>query len=100
MKTAVKILAKPIQVKIANLPSVRILDSRPVAMAATSVQTMEQPLPFARILRPCDNPTKPEPVAKLYFFHDNILDLQDPLNEAAEAFEDAFSWSSDSHPRQ
>lgn len=65
MKTAVKILANPIQVNIANLPKVRILESNPVATAATNVQTMVQPLPLASTLRPWDNPMNPEPVAKL-----------------------------------
>lgn len=64
-KTAVKIHPKPIQVKMANLPSVRILATNAVQRAATIVQTTVQALPLARILSPCANPMKPEPVAKL-----------------------------------
>ncbi len=64
---ALKIQAKPIQVNMANLPSVRILESNPVAIAATNVHTTVQPLPLARILRPCDNPMNPEPEAKLFY---------------------------------
>lgn len=66
MKTAVKIDPKPIHVKIASLPSVRILATNAVQRAAIMVQTTVQTLPLARILRPCANPMKPEPVAKLY----------------------------------
>lgn len=52
MKTAVKMLANPTHVNMANLPRVRILESSPVATAATNVQTMVQPLPLASTLRP------------------------------------------------
>ena len=68
MKTAVKMDAKPIQVKMANLPSVRMLAANAVHRAAIMVHTTVQTLPLAKILKPCDNPIKPEPVANLYCF--------------------------------
>lgn len=67
MKTAVNMEAKPIQVKMASFPSVRILAASAVQIAATMVQTTVQARPPARILSPCARPRKPEPVARLSY---------------------------------
>lgn len=105
MKTAVNMLAKPIHVNIANFPSVRMLARIPVAMAATSVQTMVQPFPLARILRPWDRPMKPEPVARLYdesvhvfFFRDLCFqnDLH-PSEEEKDGSDLAGDWAAHEH---
>lgn len=66
INTAVKIDAKPIQVRMASFPSVRILAASAVRMAATKVQTTVHTLPLARTLNPCASPMNPEPVAKLW----------------------------------
>jgi hypothetical protein len=52
MKTAVNIEAKPIQVKIASLPSVWMLANTAVQIAAIMVQATMHTLPLARILSP------------------------------------------------
>lgn len=66
MKTAVKMEANPIHVRIASFPSVRMLAANAVSSAAISVQTTVQTLPFARTLKPCARPKNPEPVASLF----------------------------------
>lgn len=73
MKTAVNIEAKPIQVKIASLPSVWILANTAVQIAAIMVQTTMHTLPLARILSPCASPMNPEPVAKLLIYCQHVV---------------------------
>jgi hypothetical protein len=65
MKTAVKMDAKPIQVRKASFPRVGILEAMAEHVAATSVQTTLQPLPPARIFRPWASPMKTDPEARL-----------------------------------
>ena len=79
INTAVKMLAKPIHVNMANLPRVRMLERMPVAIAATSVQMIVQSLLLARSLRPCESPMKPEPVAKLALHIDQIRNQMNVL---------------------
>lgn len=52
MKTAVKIDANPIQVRMASLPSVRILATRAVQTAAITVQATVQTCPVESTWKP------------------------------------------------
>lgn len=66
IKTAVKMEAKPIHVRMASLPRVWILASSAVHAAATNVHTTMQTWRLERTWNPCASPMKPDPVAKLF----------------------------------
>ena len=68
MKTAVKMEAKPIQVRMASFPSVWMLASSAVHAAATNVQTTMQTCRLDRTWNPCARPMKPDPAARLCGF--------------------------------